>query len=70
MAKDYGSSVKDDKQYEGLRKKGMSKQRAAKIREHAKCFQERGEEVEGGKRRRHQGGAAQGRQEVLLAGLS
>ena len=31
MAKDHGSSVKDDKQYEGLRKKGMSKSRAAKI---------------------------------------
>ena len=31
MAKDHGPSVKDDKQYEGLRKKGMSKQRAAKI---------------------------------------
>jgi hypothetical protein len=31
MAKDHGNSVKDDKQYEGLRKKGMSKQRAAKI---------------------------------------
>ena len=31
MAKDHGSSVKDDKQYEGLRKKGMSKQRAASI---------------------------------------
>jgi hypothetical protein len=31
VAKDHGSSVKDDKQYEGLRKKGMSKQRAAKI---------------------------------------
>lgn len=31
MAKDDGSSVKDDKQYEGLRKKGMSKERAAKI---------------------------------------
>ena len=29
MAKDHGSSVKNDKQYEGLRKKGMSKQRAA-----------------------------------------
>jgi hypothetical protein len=24
MAKDHGSSVKDDKQYEGLRKKGKS----------------------------------------------
>jgi hypothetical protein len=31
MPKDHGSSVKDDKQYEGLRKKGMSKERAAKI---------------------------------------
>jgi hypothetical protein len=31
MAKNHGSSVKNDKQYEGLRKKGMSKGRAAKI---------------------------------------
>jgi hypothetical protein len=31
MAKDHGSSVKDDKQYEGLREKGMSKERAARI---------------------------------------
>ena len=31
LAKDHGPSVKDDKQYEGLRKKGMSKERAAKI---------------------------------------
>jgi hypothetical protein len=31
MAKDHGPSVKQDKQYEGLRKKGMSKERAAKI---------------------------------------
>ena len=31
MAKDHGSSVKNDKQYEGLRDKGMSKERAAKI---------------------------------------
>ena len=31
MAKNHGSSVKNDKQYEGLRKKGMSKQRAASI---------------------------------------
>jgi hypothetical protein len=31
MANDHGSSVKNDKQYEGLRKKGMSKERAAKI---------------------------------------
>lgn len=31
MAKDHGPSVKDDKQYEGLREKGMSKSRAAAI---------------------------------------
>jgi hypothetical protein len=31
MAKDHGPSVKKDKQYEGLRKKGMSKGRAAAI---------------------------------------
>src|SRR3954471_19090672 len=31
MAKDHGSSVKNDKQYEGLRKKGMNKSRAAAI---------------------------------------
>jgi hypothetical protein len=31
VAKDHGPSIKDDKQYEGLRKKGMSKQRAARI---------------------------------------
>ncbi|HET9721843.1 MAG TPA: hypothetical protein VFP32_02325 [Candidatus Saccharimonadales bacterium] len=31
MAKDHGPSIKNDKQYEGLRNKGMSKQRAAKI---------------------------------------
>jgi hypothetical protein len=31
MAKDHGPSVKNDKQYEGLRRKGMSEQRAAKI---------------------------------------
>jgi hypothetical protein len=31
MAKDHGPSVKNDKQYERLRGKGMSKERAAKI---------------------------------------
>lgn len=31
MAKDHGRSVKDDKEYEGLRKKGMSKSRAAPL---------------------------------------
>ena len=31
MAKNHGSSIKDDKQYEGLRKKGASKEKAARI---------------------------------------
>jgi hypothetical protein len=31
MAKDHGSSIKDDKQHEGPRPKGMSKQRATRI---------------------------------------
>ena len=31
MAEDHGPSDKNDKQYEGMRKKGMSKERAAKI---------------------------------------
>jgi len=31
VAKDHGPTVKNDKQYEGLREKGMSKSRAAAI---------------------------------------
>lgn len=31
MAKDHGSSVKDDEQYEALRDDGMSKEKAARI---------------------------------------
>ena len=31
MAKNHGSSVKDDKQYEALRDKGASKEKAARI---------------------------------------
>jgi hypothetical protein len=31
MAKNHGSRVKDDKQYEALREKGMSKNKAARI---------------------------------------
>ena len=31
MAKEHGSCVKDDKQSEGLRKNGMSKERAVRI---------------------------------------
>ena len=31
MAKDHGPSIKNDKQYEELRKDGMSKEKAARI---------------------------------------
>ncbi|MBL3657587.1 DUF7218 family protein [Fulvivirga sediminis] len=31
MAKDHGASIKNDEQYEELRKKGMSKEKAARI---------------------------------------
>jgi hypothetical protein len=31
MAKDHGSSVKDDEQYEALRREGNSKEKAARI---------------------------------------
>ncbi len=31
MAKNHGSSIKDDEQYEALRDKGMSKNKAARI---------------------------------------
>jgi hypothetical protein len=55
MAKDHGSSVKDDKQYEGLRKKGMSKERAAKIANTPNASEK------GGKRS-HSGGSGQSRQ--------
>ena len=48
MAKDHGSSVKDDKQYEGLRKKGMSKERAAKIANTPDASKKGGENSGGG----------------------
>jgi hypothetical protein len=48
MAKDHGSSVKDDKQYEGLRKKGMSKERAAKIANASGSSKKGGENSGGG----------------------
>jgi hypothetical protein len=31
MAKDHGPQIKDDRQYEALREKGMSKEKAARI---------------------------------------
>ena len=52
MAKDHGSSVKSDKQYEGLRKKGMSKQRAARIANSPGSSKRGGKSSDGGTRRR------------------
>jgi len=51
MAKDHGPSVKDDKQYEGLRKKGMSKQRAARIANDPDSSSKGGKASGSGKRR-------------------
>ena len=51
MAKDHGSSVKNDKQYEGLRKKGMSKERAAKIANTPDASKKGGKASGGGKKR-------------------
>jgi hypothetical protein len=48
VAKDHGPSVKDDKQYEGLRKKGMSKQRAAKIANTPNASKKGGKKSKGG----------------------
>jgi hypothetical protein len=54
MAKDHGPSVKDDKQYEGLRKKGMSKSRAAAIANTPDASSKGGENS-------HKGGSSQSR---------
>jgi hypothetical protein len=51
MAKDHGSSVKDDKQYEGLRKKGVSKSRAARIANDPQASEKGGKASGGGKKR-------------------
>ena len=83
MAKDHGSSVKNDKQYEGLRKKGMSKSRAAAISNSPGLFEPRRHEQwkqpkppEQRQRKRRQqgaegGGRTQGRKEIgqLVEGL-
>jgi hypothetical protein len=50
MAKDHGPSVKNDKQYEGLRKKGMSKQRAARIANDPKSSSKGGKKSSSGGR--------------------
>jgi hypothetical protein len=54
MAKDHGPSVKDDKQYEGLREKGMSKQRAAAIANSPNASKKGGENS-------HSGGSSRSR---------
>src|SRR5881227_1156891 len=59
MAKDHGSSVKNDKQYEGLREKGMSKSRAAAI-SNANAGSGNEASKKGGKNS-HSGGSSQSR---------
>ena len=59
MAKDHGSSVKNDKQYEGLREKGMNKQRAAAI-SNANAGSGNAASKKGGKNS-HSGGSSQSR---------
>ena len=58
MAKDHGPSIKDDKQYEGLRKKGMSESRAAAIANDPNSSEKGGKASGSGKRRntKSQGG--------------
>ena len=58
MAKDHGPSVKNDKQYEGLRKKGMSKSRAAAIANDPDSSKKGGKASGSGKKRdtKSQGG--------------
>ena len=48
MAKDHGSQIKNDKQYEGLRDEGMSKERAAKIANSPNASKKGGEHSGGG----------------------
>jgi hypothetical protein len=59
MAKDHGPSVKDDKQYEGLRKKGMSKSRAAAI-SNSEGSSSRGGKSSGSSRSRKSSGSGSG----------
>jgi hypothetical protein len=58
MAKDHGPTIKDDQQYEGLRKKGMSKERAARIANDPDSSSKGGKASGSGKRRetKSQGG--------------
>ena len=52
MARDHGPSVKNDRQYEGLRRKGMSKSRAARIANSPGASRRGGQNSRGGGRRR------------------
>ena len=52
MAKDHGPSIKNDKQYEGLRETGMSKERAAKIANSPGSSKRGGESSGSGTRRK------------------
>ena len=58
MAKDHGPSIKDDKQYQGLRKQGMSKSRAAAIANDPNSSKKGGRASGSGKKRdtKSQGG--------------
>lgn len=57
MAADHGPSIKDDEQYEGLRKKGMSKARAARIA-NSPGAEKRGGKKSGRKRKSSKKGGA------------
>jgi hypothetical protein len=67
MAKDHGPSVKNDKQYEGLRKKGMSKGRAAAIA-NTKDASKKGGKSSGSSRSRKSSGSGGNRAQKAAAG--
>ena len=56
MPGDKRPSVKNEKQYEALKDKGMSKQRAAKIANSSKASKHGGEKSHSGSGRSNQGG--------------
>jgi hypothetical protein len=52
MAKDHGPTIKDDDKYEALRRKGMSKTRAAKITNAGKEGSRKGGKKSGGRKKK------------------